>query len=76
LARSLSSSLSATLQHLAVLERSGLVVSEKTGRVRTCRLKVQSLRQAERWFARRRKALEFSFDRLERYLAEGKDLSS
>jgi DNA-binding transcriptional ArsR family regulator len=38
IARPLPMSLSAVLQHLQVLERSGLVRSEKVGRVRTCRL--------------------------------------
>jgi DNA-binding transcriptional ArsR family regulator len=76
LANSLSSSLSATLQHLAILERSALVVSAKTGRVRTCRLRPAALRRAEQWFANRRKTLETNFDRLERYLADREDLSS
>jgi len=76
LADSLSSSLSATLQHLAVLESSGLVVSTKTGRVRTCRLRATALHRAEQWFAHRRKTLEANFDSLQRYLAEGEDLSS
>jgi DNA-binding transcriptional ArsR family regulator len=75
LARALSTSLSATLQHLAVLERSGLVVSAKQGRVRTCRLRPDALTRAERWFAHRRKTLAASFDRLECYLANGEDLN-
>jgi DNA-binding transcriptional ArsR family regulator len=75
LARPLSTSLSATLQRLAVLERSGLVVSAKQGRVRTCRLRPDALTRAERWFAHRRKTLEASFDRLECYPANGEDLN-
>lgn len=76
LAKRRALSLSATLQHLAILEDCGLVTSEKTGRVRTFRLRRAALEQAERWFVSRRKTLEASFDRLERYLAEGDDLNS
>src|SRR3569833_2598844 len=76
LADSLSSLFSATLQHLAVLENSGLVVSTKTGRVRTCRLRATALHRAEQWFAHRRKTHKANFDCLQRYLAEGEDLSS
>ena len=41
-------------QHLRLLEESGVVVTAKTGRVRTCRLDPKVLRRAEDWFARRR----------------------
>ena len=76
LAQRLATSLSATVQHLAVLEASGLVRSEKVGRVRTCRLEAKTLKKAEAWFAKRHAQLERNFERLERYLAEGRDLSS
>ena len=50
LARPLDMTLSAVVQHLAVLEASGLVRSQKIGRVRTCRIELQTFTAAERWF--------------------------
>src|ERR671924_2202880 len=58
LARPLPMSLPAVVQHLHVLEASGLVRSDKIGRVRTCRIEPTSLRTAERWIAERRATWE------------------
>ncbi|HVK68774.1 MAG TPA: metalloregulator ArsR/SmtB family transcription factor [Polyangium sp.] len=73
LAGPLSMSLPAVMQHLSVLETSGLVRSEKAGRVRTCRLEPAALRAAEQWIAERRASWERCFDRLGDYLAEHPD---
>lgn len=73
LAEPFTISLPAVLQHLRVLEASGLVRSEKTGRVRTCRIEPAALSAAERWFAGRRASLERQFDGLAEYLAEQGD---
>jgi DNA-binding transcriptional ArsR family regulator len=73
LARPLPMSLAAVLQHLQVLERSGLVRTEKVGRVRTCRIEPAALRAAERWIAERRAGWERRLDRLGDYLAEQPD---
>lgn len=70
LAEPLDMSLSAVVQHLQLLEESGLVATEKVGRVRTCRVETKALRTAERWIAERRTLWEQRFDRLEQYLAE------
>jgi DNA-binding transcriptional ArsR family regulator len=70
LAQPLDMSLPAVMQHLQVLETSGLVRSEKTGRVRMCRIEPKALETAEGWFAKRRAAWECRFDRLEAFLAE------
>jgi DNA-binding transcriptional ArsR family regulator len=70
LAKPLPMSMSAVVQHLKVLETSGLVVSEKTGRVRTCRVEPQALSAAERWLNDRRQCVERDLDRLGAYLAE------
>lgn len=70
LAQPLDMSLPAVMQHLQVLETSGLVRSEKTGRVRICRIEPKALEAAEGWFAKRRAAWERRFDRLEAFLAE------
>jgi DNA-binding transcriptional ArsR family regulator len=73
LARPLAMSLPAVVQHLQVLEASGLVRSEKVGRVRTCRIEPTALRTAERWIAERRTSWERRLDRLGEYLAEHPD---
>lgn len=70
LARPLPITLQAVVQHLAVLESSGLIRSEKAGRVRTCQINSQALREAERWIGERRTLWERRLDRLGRYFAE------
>ena len=70
LAEPLDMTLSAVVQHLQLLERSGLVRSEKIGRVRTCRIEPQALRLAEQWIAERRSTWERRLDRLGDVLAE------
>ncbi len=70
LARPLPMSLPAVMQHLAVLEGSGLVVSEKIGRVRICRIEPQALSLAEQWINARRAEWEKRLDRLGNYLEE------
>jgi len=69
LSRPLEMSLPAVLQHLQVLEASGLVRSEKAGRVRTCRIEPDALRAAEAWLTGQRTAWETRLDRLGDYLA-------
>jgi DNA-binding transcriptional ArsR family regulator len=75
LARPLAMSLPAVVQHLQVLEASGLVRTEKVGRVRTCRIEPAALTAAERWIAERRSTWECRLDRLGDYLAEVADRS-
>jgi DNA-binding transcriptional ArsR family regulator len=69
LARPLAMSLPAVVQHLHVLEASGLVHSQKLGRVRTCTVEPTALRAAERWISERRTFWERSLDQLGEYLA-------
>jgi DNA-binding transcriptional ArsR family regulator len=73
LAKPLDMTLPAVVQHLHVLEASGLVRSEKIGRVRTCRIEPKVLRNAERWISERRTVWERHLDRLGEYLAEDAD---
>jgi DNA-binding transcriptional ArsR family regulator len=68
--RPLEISLSAVVQQLRLLEASGLVRTEKAGRVRTCRIQPAALRAAERWIAERRATWERRLDRLADYLGE------
>lgn len=72
LAAPLDLALPTVMQHLALLEASGLVRSEKVGRVRTCRLDAAALRKAEAWISRRRAIWERRFDRLGDILSEEK----
>jgi DNA-binding transcriptional ArsR family regulator len=65
LARPLPISLAAVVQHVQVLESSGLIATRKRGRVRTCRLNPDALLEAERWLARRRALWEGRLDRLD-----------
>ena len=70
LARPLPMSLPAVMLHLKVLEESGLVTSQKRGRVRTCRIDPKMLSQAEAWVAERRQMWERNLDRLGKFLDE------
>ncbi len=70
LARPLAISLPGVVQHLQVLEASGLVSSEKVGRVRRCSMRPAAMREAEGWIAERRDEWERRLDRLGAYLAE------
>jgi DNA-binding transcriptional ArsR family regulator len=72
LAKPLSMSLPAAMLHLKVLEECGLVTSQKTGRVRTCRIDTKMLSQAEQWVSERRQMWERSLDRLGAYLDQTK----
>lgn len=56
------------LQHLQVLERSGLVRSRKTGRVRTYRIAPEPLKAAEGWITQQRALWERRLDQLDRFL--------
>jgi DNA-binding transcriptional ArsR family regulator len=69
LARPLPMSLAAVVQHLQVLESSGVVRSEKVGRMRICRIEPAPLHHAEKWLTQRRALWEISLDRLGEYLA-------
>ncbi len=68
LARPFAMSLPAVMQHLALLEKSGLVRSRKSGRVRTCEIDAVALARAEQWISQRRTEWESRLDRLGRYL--------
>ena len=69
LARPLAMSMAGVMQHLRLLEDSGLVRSQKNGRVRTCRLEPAALQAAEHWIADRQAMWETSLERLGQYLA-------
>ncbi len=68
LARPLPISLPAVLQHLKSLEESGLVKTQKSGRVRTASLNGDAIGRAEKWLHDRRAEWEAQADRLEAFL--------
>ena len=70
LAEPLDITLAAVVQHLQVLEKSGLVQTEKAGRIRTCRIRPAGLSAAEQWIRDQRSNWERRFDRLGELLAE------
>ena len=57
------------LKHLRVLEQSGIISSEKTGRVRTCRIEPHALHATEAWIRQHIAAWEKRLDRLEAHIA-------
>lgn len=65
LARPLTMSLPAVMQHLQVLEACGLIRSAKVGRVRTCHIEPAALRLAESWLGQQRTDWEHRLDQLE-----------
>ncbi len=68
LARPFAMALPSFLQHLKVLEESGLLRSHKVGRVRTCQIEPQALAMTERWLAEQRTLWERRLDQLDDYL--------
>ena len=73
LAKPFDMSLPAVVQHLQVLEQSGLVRSQKVGRVRTCTIDSGVLSQAEKWINDRRIQWEHRLDRLGEFLVATED---
>lgn len=71
LARPTKAALPTVVQHLRLLERSGLVSSRKVGRVRTFRIEPERLDHAQRWLAGQRALWEARFDRLDTLLLQG-----
>lgn len=68
LAKPYASSLAAIQQHVQVLEASGLIVTEKRGRVRECRISNDAVLRVERWLTERRQLWEYRFDQLGKLL--------
>lgn len=73
LAQPLDMSMPAVMQHLKILESSGLVRSAKQGRVRTCHIQRPALQSVERWITERRATWERRLDRLGDFLSASED---
>src|SRR5512141_213499 len=57
-------------KHVGVLEQAGLVITEKVGRVRTCRLGLRRLDEEAAWIERHRQLWEARFDQLDEVVEE------
>ncbi|MDL2405607.1 metalloregulator ArsR/SmtB family transcription factor [Rhizobium calliandrae] len=73
LAQPFAMALPTVMKHLHVLETSGLVLSEKTGRVRTYHLRKEALATLERWIGERKAGWNRTFDRLDQFLADNSE---
>ncbi len=71
LAAPYASTLAAIQQHVQVLESSGLIVTQKVGRTRECRLSRETVARVEGWLTDRRQLWEERFDRLGALLENG-----
>jgi DNA-binding transcriptional ArsR family regulator len=63
-------------KHVRILERAGLVTTEKIGRVRHCRLGPRRLEEEEAWIAEYRQMQEARLDRLGEFLERTKGSES
>lgn len=70
LAQPFDMALPSLMKHLTVLERSGLIETQKVGRVRTCALQADSLETVDAWLAEQRAIWERRLDRLELFVAK------
>jgi DNA-binding transcriptional ArsR family regulator len=68
LAKPFDMALPSLMKHIQILESSGLVASEKIGRVRTCSLQTETFETIENWLAAQREIWERRLDRLEHYV--------
>jgi DNA-binding transcriptional ArsR family regulator len=70
LAQCFDMTLTGMKKHVGVLERAGLVTTEKVGRVRTCRLGPRRLEEEMEWVSRYRQVWDARFDALDRVIDE------
>lgn len=70
LAEPFDMALPSLMQHLKVLETGGLIRTQKTGRVRTCRLETARLTEAQDWLSKQKALWETRLDRLDAYLRD------
>lgn len=73
LARPFEMALPSFLQHLRVLEESGLIATRKIGRVRTCTLEPQPLAEAESWLDEQKTLWTRRLDQLDAFVLQLKD---
>ncbi len=73
LAKPFAMAMPSFLQHLQMLERCGLITSQKQGRVRRCHLQPRTLQQVEGWLSLQRQQWETRLDQLDDYLTRLKE---
>jgi DNA-binding transcriptional ArsR family regulator len=73
LAKPFEMALPSLMKHISILEKSGLVATEKHGRVRRCLLQTDALESIEIWLAAQREIWEQRLDRLEIYVEKLKN---
>jgi DNA-binding transcriptional ArsR family regulator len=73
LAKTLKITLAAVIQHLHILEASGLARTKKIGRVRICEIEPKGFSVAEKWIADRRLLWERRYDKLGQLLSEAEE---
>jgi DNA-binding transcriptional ArsR family regulator len=72
LAEKFDMTLTGMKKHVGVLERAGLVITEKVGRVRTCKLGRRQLKEEAAWIERYRRLWGARFDELDKVVEEQK----
>src|SRR5690242_2471710 len=60
-------------KHVGVLEDAGLVITQKVGRVRTCRIGPHRLEEATAWLEKYRQLWAARFDELDRVIEDLKE---
>lgn len=70
LAETFRMTLTGMKKHVAILERAGLVATEKVGRVRTCRIGPRALAEEAAWIEQYRKVWEARFAELDGIIEE------
>lgn len=76
LASSFDMTLTGMKKHVQILEEAGLVITQKVGRVRTCRLGPERLAPEVAWMRSYQEMVEERFNRLERFLERTKGETS
>jgi DNA-binding transcriptional ArsR family regulator len=76
LAQPFDATLASIVQHVQVLEGSGLIVTAKVGRTRTCRASSEAIARVEGWLSERRRLWEDRFDRLGALLEASEPLAA
>ena len=76
LAETFQMTLTGMKKHVQVLERAGLVVTQKVGRVRTCKLGANGLKAEAEWIEAHRKLFEARFEALDEIISELKQEGS
>ncbi|MEO6536659.1 MAG: metalloregulator ArsR/SmtB family transcription factor [Candidatus Paceibacterota bacterium] len=72
LAQPFSISLPAALKHVGILEKSGVIICSKEGRVKYCAANLEALEEGFNWFRAQEKFWEGSLDRLGKHLKSTK----